>query len=622
MSLLDTVTQPADLRPLTGDQLDLLAAEIRAFLVDAVCQHGGHLGPNLGAVELTIALHRVFHSPHDRIIFDTGHQAYVHKILTGRKDGFAGLRQYGGLSGYPSRAESQHDLVENSHASTALAYADGLCRAYALDGADRAVVAVIGDGALTGGLAWEALNNLAVSPGRAVIVLNDNTRSYAATVGGVAAHLAALRRGGPGSATGDPPDASHPGDLTTLDVFAALGLSYLGPVDGHDIAALEDTLNRARALGRPVVVHCVTGKGRGYPPAEADDADRLHAVGAVDPTTGRPAEPPGRTWTDAFADELVAIGETHPDVVALSAAMLGPTGLSSFARRFPARAVDVGIAEQHAITSAAGLAFGGKHPVVAIYATFLNRAFDQVLLDVALHRLPVTIVLDRAGITGPDGPSHHGIWDLAVLGAVPGLRLAAPRDETTLREELREAVSDEFGPTVLRFPKAGVGAALPALDRIAGVDVLRAPAAPRVLIVSIGAMAEAALPAAGLLAAAGLECTVVDPRWVRPVNPVLPVLAADHALVVTVEDGVRGGGIGTAIAQSLADAAVHTPVKVLGLPTSFIPHGGRQRLLIEHGLDPAGIAAAVLHQRGGLETPAVKSPTRTPISTRLAAAWG
>jgi 1-deoxy-D-xylulose-5-phosphate synthase len=621
MSLIDTVTQPADLRPLTGDQLDLLAAEIRAFLVDAVCQHGGHLGPNLGAVELTIALHRVFHSPHDRIIFDTGHQAYVHKILTGRKDGFAKLRQYGGLSGYPNRGESNHDLVENSHASTALAYADGLSRAYALDGADRAVVAVVGDGALTGGLAWEALNNLAVSPGRTVIVLNDNTRSYAATVGGVATHLAALRRGGPGSATVD----SAGGRLdegTTVDVFTALGLPYLGPVDGHDIAALEDALKAANAMRRTVVVHCVTGKGRGYPPAEADDADRLHAVGVVDPATGRPSGSPQRTWTDAFGDELLAIGETHQEVVALSAAMLGPTGLVSFARRFPARAVDVGIAEQHAITSAAGLAFGGKHPVVAIYATFLNRAFDQVLLDVALHRLPVTIVLDRAGITGPDGPSHHGIWDLAALGAVPGLRVAAPRDEATLREELREAVNDEFGPTVLRFPKASVGATIPELERIAGIDVLRAPATPRVLIVSVGAMADAALAAADLLAAAGVECTVVDPRWVRPVNPVLPVLAAEHALVVTVEDGIRGGGIGTAVAQSLADAAVHTPVKVLGLPTSFIAHGDRKRLLVEHGLDPAGIAAAVLHHEGGIERSALKAPTRTPISTRLAAVRG
>jgi 1-deoxy-D-xylulose-5-phosphate synthase len=616
MSLLDTVTRPADLRPLTGEQLDRLAAEMRAFLVDAVCQNGGHLGPNLGTVELTIALHRVFRSPHDRIIFDTGHQAYAHKILTGRRHEFTRLRQYGGLSGYPSRSESTHDLVENSHASTALAYADGLSRAYALDRAGRSVIAVIGDGALTGGLAWEALNNLAVSPGRTIIVLNDNTRSYGPTAGGLGAHLADLRERG----------AYLSGGL-----FDALGLPYLGPVDGHDIPALEAALRRARDLNRTVLLHCVTGKGRGYPPAEADEADRLHAVGVVDPATGRPAEPPGRTWTDAFADELVAIGEAHPKVVAISAAMLGPTGLAPFAQRFPGRAVDVGIAEQHALTSAAGLAFGGKHPVVAIYSTFLNRAFDQVLLDVALHRLPVTIVLDRAGITGPDGPSHHGMWDLATLSAVPGLRLAAPRDEATLQEELREAVAEERGPTVLRFPKASVGVDIPAADRIAGLDVLRVAAGgemldvaagPRVLIVSIGAMAEAALQAANVLAARGLECAVVDPRWVCPVNPEIAVLAAAHELVVTVEDGVRVGGVGAAIAQSLADADVPTPVKVLGLPTAFITHGGRQQLLAEHGLDAAGIAAAVLAYVDRVDAPALDSRTRMTIRTPLAAVHG
>ncbi|MGK5740424.1 1-deoxy-D-xylulose-5-phosphate synthase [Micromonospora sp. URMC 103] len=581
MSLLDDVNEPADLDRLTGDQLALLATEIRAFLVDAVCRRGGHLGPNLGMVELTLALHRVFRSPDDRIIFDTGHQAYVHKLLTGRRNRFAGLRGRGGLSGYPRRAESPHDLVENSHASTALSYADGLARAYALDRSDRGVVAVIGDGALTGGLAWEALNNLATSPGRVVIVLNDNGRSYAPTVGGLAAHLAA-RHGGAADAG------------TT--VFEALGLAYLGPVDGHDVAEVEAALQKARAADRSVVVHCVTRKGYGHEPSETDEADRLHAVGVVDPLTGQPTGTPARTWTDALSDELLAIGGDRPDVVAVSAAMLGPTGLAGFGARYPDRTVDVGIAEQHAVTSAAGLAFGGKHPVVAVYATFLNRAVDQVLLDVALHRLPVTLVLDRAGITGPDGPSHHGMWDLALLGAVPGLRVAAPRDEATLREELREAVAHEDGPTVLRFPKARVGDEIPALYRTGGVDVLRTASAAPVLLVAVGAMAAATLRAADLLADAGVECTVVDPRWVRPVDPALATLAGEHALVVTVEDGIRDGGIGTAVAQALADASAGAPVRALGLPTAFIPHGERAGLLAEHGLDPPGICAAVLHQ--------------------------
>ncbi|MEV1332162.1 1-deoxy-D-xylulose-5-phosphate synthase [Micromonospora costi] len=602
MSLLDDVNEPADLDRLTGDQLGLLATEIRAFLVEAVCRRGGHLGPNLGMVELTLALHRVFRSPHDRIVFDTGHQAYVHKLLTGRRERFAGLRGRGGLSGYPRRAESPHDLVENSHASTALSYADGLSRAYALDGVDRTVVAVIGDGALTGGLAWEALNNLATSPGRAVIVLNDNGRSYAPTVGGLAAHLAARHDGGA--------DAGS-------TIFEALGLDYLGPVDGHDVAQIEAALQKARTADRSVVVHCVTRKGYGHQPSEADEADRLHAVGVVDPLTGRPTATPARTWTDAFSDELLAIGADRPEVVAVSAAMLGPTGLDGFGARYPDRTVDVGIAEQHAVTSAAGLAFGGKHPVVAVYATFLNRAIDQVLLDVALHHLPVTLVLDRAGITGPDGPSHHGMWDLALLGAVPGLRVAAPRDEATLREELREAVAHQDGPTVLRFPKARVGDEIPALYRTGGVDVLRTAAAAPVLLVAVGAMAAPTLRAADLLAEAGVECTVVDPRWVRPVNPAVATLAADHALVVTVEDGIRDGGVGGAVAQALADASVGAPVRALGLPTSFVPHGERAGLLAEHGLDPPGICAAVLHQVSTLPADLdlrVRNRTQTRLS--------
>ncbi|WP_083672866.1 1-deoxy-D-xylulose-5-phosphate synthase [Micromonospora sp. CB01531] len=609
MSLLDTVNQPDDVRRLTHEQLRLLAGEIRAFLVEAICRRGGHLGPNLGMVELTIALHRVFRSPHDRIIFDTGHQAYVHKLLTGRRAGFAQLRGSGGLSGYPRRAESPHDLVENSHASTALSYATGLCRAYALDGPDRAVVAVIGDGALTGGLAWEALNSLAGSPGRVVVVLNDNGRSYAPTVGGLAAHLASLR-----AKAGSPGGRSR--EATGSDFFQALGLRYLGPVDGHDVAQLEAALQQARASDQSVVVHCVTHKGHGHPPAEADDADRLHTVGVVDPGTGQPVGSPGRTWTDVFAEELVAIGGHRPDLVAVSAAMLGPTGLADFAARYPERTVDVGIAEQHAVTSAAGLAFGGKHPVVAVYATFLNRAFDQVLLDVALHRLPVTLVLDRAGITGPDGPSHHGMWDLAMLGTVPGLRVAAPRDAASLREELREAVDERRGPTVLRFPKARVDNDVPAVEQIAGIDVLRRAAAAQVLLVAVGAMAGPTLRAAELLAAGGVECTVVDPRWVRPVNPELAVLAADHALVVTVEDGVRDGGVGAAVAQSLADAAVATPVCALGLPTTFVPHGDRPDLLAEYGLDAHGICADVLRRLSWVGTGSRDASRRVRASVR------
>jgi len=436
---------------------------------------------------------------------------------------------------------------------------------------------VVGDGALTGGLAWEALNNLATSPGRVVVVLNDNGRSYSPTVGGLAAHLALLRTG----------------RRSAGNLFEIMGLAYLGPVDAHDPTAVEVALARARTLDRSVVVHCVSRKGAGYPPAEADDADRLHTIAVTEPATGRPLTVPGPTWTDVFADELVALGRRHRELVAVSAAMLGPTGLARFAVRYPARTVDVGIAEQHAITSAAGLAMTGRHPVVAIYATFLNRAFDQVLMDVALHRLPVTLVLDRAGITGPDGPSHHGVWDLAALGLVPGLRIAAPRDPTTVREQLREAVTDRSGPTALRFPKAPAGPDLPVLRRVGGVDVLHEDANPETLIVAVGAMAAPAVAAAQLLAATGHECTVVDPRWVRPVPPVLATLAAGHRQVCTVEDGVRAGGAGAAVARYLAEQEVGVPVHVLGLPDRFVPHGSRGQLLARYGLDAAGIAVSV-----------------------------
>ena len=599
MGVMEKVSCPADLRRLTPGQLMQLSEELRDFLVTHVSRTGGHLGPNLGVVELTIAVHRVFDSPRTPVVFDTGHQSYVHKILTGRADGFDRLRTEGGLSGYPNRAESVHDLVENSHASTALSYADGLAKAFAASGEQsRPVVAVIGDGALTGGLALEALNNLGASSRRVVVVLNDNGRSYSPTVGGLPAHLDRVAdRAGYRDVQrvlgGDPADVigecSSGHELGSL--FASLGFGYLGPVDGHDLAALEGVLTRAREMSGPVVVHTRTRKGLGYPPAEADHADHMHTVSRIDPETGLPATPPAATWTDAFAEAMLDLGRLRHDVVAVTAAMLGPTGLQRFADRFPGRCHDVGIAEQHAIASAAGLAMGGRHPVVALYATFANRAFDQVLLDVGLHRLGVTLVLDRAGVTGPDGPSHHGMWDLAMLGIVPGIRVAAPRDQDTLVGELREAV-DTAGPTALRFPKAKVGAALPAVRRAGEVDVLR-EGNGLVLVVAAGPLAADATAAADALAVDGVEATVVDPRWVIPPSPALVAMAADHDLVVTVEDGVRTGGMGSQLVSALSASGHDVPVRCLGLPTDYLPHGDRAAILARHGLDADGIAAAV-----------------------------
>jgi 1-deoxy-D-xylulose-5-phosphate synthase len=582
--LLDAVTGPADVRALPESALPALAAEIRARLVDVVCRTGGHLGPNLGVVELTIALHRVFDSPRDAIVWDTGHQSYVHKMLTGRGAGLAGLRQAGGMSGYPSRAESAHDLVENSHASTALSYVDGLAKAFAVRGeTDRAVVGVVGDGALTGGMCWEALNNIAAATHRpVVIVLNDNGRSYAPTVGVVGRHLAELREAAPERGDG------------VRSLFEQLGMAYLGPVDGHDAAAVETVLRKARALAAPVVVHCVTRKGLGHPPAEAHEADRMHAIGPAKPAPVAGTVPAVRpTWTDVLADELCAIGERRPDVVALSAAMLGPTGLSRFAGRYPDRVYDVGIAEQHAVTSAAGLAMGGLHPVVCIYATFLNRAFDQVLMDVALHRQAVTFVLDRAGITGSDGPSHHGMWDLSLLGLVPGLRVAAPRDGQRLRELLREAVAWSAGPTALRFPKADAGGDLPAVGRLGGADLLRADPGAQVLLVAVGALADAACAAAEELASAGVPCAVADPRWVLPVDPELVAGCVGYRLVVTVEDNGGAGGFGDAFARAARLAGTRVDLLTLALEQRFLPHGERRAMLAEHGLDGPGIAASV-----------------------------
>jgi 1-deoxy-D-xylulose-5-phosphate synthase len=568
--LLALIRCPTDLRGLGPAELDALAAEIRAELVATVRRTGGHLGPSLGVVELTLALHRVFDSPADPVLWDTGHQAYVHKLLTGRRESFASLRSAGGLSGYPNRAESAHDWVENSHASTSLAYADGLSRALQLRGQSEAtVVAVVGDGALTGGMCWEGLNNLGAGPPRAVVVvLNDNGRSYSPTVGGLPTHLADLPAG--------------------PSLFELLGLAYLGPVDGHDVEAVEEALRKARALRSPVVVHVRTTKGRGFEPAETDPHDRLHAVSP--PRTG-PARP---SWTSHAGDELVRIGERRADVVALTAAMLEPTGLAPFAAAFPDRVVDVGIAEQHAVTSAAGLALGGLHPVVAVYATFLNRAFDQVLLDVGLHRLPVTLVLDRAGVTGSDGPSHNGMWDLSVLGIVPGMRVAAPRDATRLRELLREAVDDDRGPTAVRFPKGSPCADLPAVGRIGGADVLVDGGRAGVLLLALGPLAAAAVEAAERLRGAGIAATVVDPRWVLPVERALAAHAAGHRLVVTVEDNGLVGGFGDAMGRALQEAGGAVELLTLGLPQEYLEGGEREQLLAEHGLDAAGITAAVL----------------------------
>jgi 1-deoxy-D-xylulose-5-phosphate synthase len=614
--LLGAITAPADLKRLNAEQLDLLAAEIRDFLVAKVSRTGGHLGPNLGVVEVTLALHRVFDSPRDKILFDTGHQAYVHKIVTGRQGGFDLLRQRGGLSGYPSRAESEHDLIENSHASTALSYADGLSKAFTLRGEDRHVVAVVGDGALTGGMCWEALNNIAASKNRLVIVVNDNGRSYAPTIGGLAEHLSTLRLN-PGyervldlvkNALGSTPVVGKPAyevlhavkkgikdAVSPQPMFEDLGIKYLGPVDGHDVQAMESALRKAKGFDAPVIVHAVTRKGYGYRPAEQDEADCLHGPSsAFSVGTGKLLAAPTVKWTHVFAEELVAIADERPDVVGITAAMAEPTGIAKLAKKYPERMYDVGIAEQHAATSAAGLAMGGLHPVVAVYATFLNRAFDQVLLDVAMHELPVTFVLDRAGITGPDGPSHYGIWDMSVFGVVPGLRIAAPRDAATLREELREAVAVEDGPTVLRFPTGSVAEDLPAIRRIGQVDVLRADERRDVLLVAVGAFGKLGMSVAERIAEQGYGVTVVDPRWVRPVPIELAGLAGSHRLVVTLEDGVRTGGVGEAVAATMRDAGIRTPVRNVGVPVGFHPHGSRAEVLSALGLTGQDIARDVI----------------------------
>ena len=626
MSLLRSLSGPADLRALPADQLPVLAAEIRDALVTSVARTGGHLGPNLGCVELTIALHRVFDSPREPIVFDTGHQAYVHKMLTGRVQDFERLRQRGGLSGYPSRSESEHDWVENSHASTALSYADGLAKAYALRGEDRHVVAVIGDGALTGGMAWEALNNIATTDGsaehrRLVIVVNDNGRSYTPTVGGLANALTVLRTdpryepvlelvkrrltGVPG--VGQPVyDALHAvkkgmkDALAPQGLFEDLGLKYVGPVDGHDRQAVEQALTKAKRFDGPVIVHAMTKKGFGYSAAEAHEADQFHSPGPFDVATGKEAVR-GQIWTDVFADEMLRIGQDRPDVVAITAAMLHPVGLDLFAQRWPERTFDVGIAEQHAATSAAGLAMGGMHPVVAVYATFLNRAFDQVLMDVALHKCGVTFVLDRAGVTGDDGASHNGMWDMSVLQVVPGLRLAAPRDATRLRELLQEAVQVDDAPTVVRYPKGPPIADVDAVDRVGGVDVLVRSGARDVLVVAVGAMGATCVEVAERLGDQGIGVTVVDPRWVKPVDPALVELAKHHRLVVSVEDNGVVGGVGSVLLQTLSQERVTTPVRLHGIPQRFLDHAKRASILEQIGLTPQALARSIVEDVTALD---------------------
>jgi 1-deoxy-D-xylulose-5-phosphate synthase len=623
VSVLDSIHSPRDLKDLSSEDLPRLAAEIRDYLIRVVSRNGGHLGPNLGVVELTIALHRVFDSPVDRIVFDTGHQSYVHKLLTGRAAEFDGLRRRGGVSGYPSRAESAHDVIENSHASTSLSYADGLAKAYELRGeSHRSVVAVIGDGALTGGMSWEALNNIAgAKDRRVVIVVNDNGRSYQPTIGGLADHLASIRVSQRYEQVLDyiksslthaplvgPPlfETLHGIKKGLKDVlqpqvlFEDLGLKYLGPVDGHDEHAVEHALRRARDFGGPVLVHVITRKGFGYPLAEQNDEDCLHQVS---PAASRPAggsatrsAAPGRPLTQVFSEELAAIGASRPDVVAITAAMLHPTGLANFACAFPDRVFDVGIAEQHAVTSAAGLAMGGMHPVCAIYATFLNRAFDQVLMDVALHRLPVTFALDRAGITGPDGASHHGMWDGSILQLVPGLRIAVPRDGSRLTELLREAIAIDDGPTALRFPGRLAPADVPAVAQLGSMDVLRLPADPGrrdVLLLGAGPMAGVCAEAADRLADQGIGVTVVDPRWVKPLDAALLDAARQHGLVATVEDNGRVGGFGDAVARLLRDHDIDTPVRTFGLAQEFLQHGERTALLEDCGLTPQQLARVI-----------------------------
>ena len=611
-----TIQSPDELRVMSPEELTALAADIREFLIEKVSRTGGHLGPNLGVVELTIAIHRVFQSPRDIVLFDTGHQSYVHKILTGRADQFDLLRQRDGISGYPNRRESDHDVIENSHASTALSWADGVSRGFSLTGQpDRHVVAVVGDGALTGGMSWEALNNLSPESDRnLVIVVNDNERSYSPTIGGLATYLTTLRASkeyerilsrGKRMLHNTPLVGKYiygtlhgikkgmKDMLAPQGMFEDLGFKYLGPIDGHDIEAMERTLQMAKEFGSPVIVHAITEKGRGYKPALDDMAEKFHAVGIVDPVTGKPLKASATSWTNVFSEEITQIGRENPKVVAITAAMLGPTGLDKFAQSFPDRTIDVGIAEQHAVTSAAGLAYAGVHPVIAIYSTFLNRAFDQLLLDVALHNAGVTFVLDRSGITGDDGPSHHGIWDLALTGIVPHMHVGAPRDGARVKELLRQCIAIDNAPSMIRFPKGAIPADIPALDRIDGIDILHRGDTNQVLVISIGSMAAMALEVAQLAHKESIEVTVIDPLWVKPMSSNVIALCAKYSTVVVMEDGIKHAGIASTISESLREAGSSCSVHSIGVPLEFIEHSKRNEILDDLKITPAAIVQQI-----------------------------
>ena len=622
--MLESIKSPADLRGLSYEQLNELSAEIRQFLITKVSKTGGHLGPNLGVVELTLAIHRTFDSPKDVVLFDTGHQSYVHKMITGRADQFDGLRQRGGIAGYPNRGESEHDVIENSHASTALSWADGISLGFSLTNQkDRHVVVVVGDGALTGGMSWEALNNIAASNDRNLtIVVNDNERSYSPTIGGLATYLATLRVtrgyerfldwgkeilsltpvvGAPIYETLHGMKKGIKDIVAPQGMFEDLGLKYVGPIDGHNIEAMERALEQAKEFGEPVLLHVITEKGKGHKPAVADVAEKFHAVGVVDPETGTPLGKSSTSWTNVFSEELVALGKERKDIVAITAAMLGPTGLDKFQSEFPERTIDVGIAEQHAVTSAAGLAFAGLHPVFAVYSSFLNRAFDQLLLDVALHKAGVTFVLDRAGITGDDGPSHHGIWDLAVTGLVPTMHVAAPRDAARLRETLREAVAINDAPTAVRFPKGAVQSDIPAFERRVGVDVLYRGESADVLLVSIGSMAAIAVEAASQAYREGVGVTVIDPRWVKPLPASLISMVERYKSVVVLEDGIKHGGIASAISEQCREAGLNIAIHSIGVPLEFIEHSKRSEILEDLGITAQKISRDIVEWNSTVE---------------------
>ena len=604
--LLESIDNPSDLRRLSYEQLDELAGEMRDEIVRAVEANSGHLGSNLGVVELTLAMHRVFDSPRDVLLWDTGHQSYVHKMVTGRRDRFDDLRRAGGLSGYPSRAESDHDWIENSHASTILCYAHGLAEAFKLRGEDdRRIVAVIGDGSLTGGMAFEGLNNLGHSDSRAVIILNDNGRSYAPTVSKLGESLGRLRLN-PSYVrnrarldrllhevplVGEHLERGVDGALAAVReifeppaFFEMLGVRYTGPFDGHDVAGLENALRNASEFDGPIVVHVLTQKGRGYAPAENDPIKRLHDMGDAKPGS----------YTAAFTEAIIKEAEHRPEVVAITAAMPDSTGLLPYKERFPDRFFDVGIAEQHAVTAAAGMAMGGLRPVVAIYSTFLTRAIDQVNLDVAMHGQPVVFCLDRAGITGDDGASHHGVLDMVLLSKIPGMTIFAPSSYRELGTMLHDALDlCTDGPAVIRWPKTmppdddgtdDVGHGLTARKVRSGGDVC---------LLAVGKMLAPARAAADALAAEGVEATVWDVRVAKPLDVDMLADAAAHPAVVTVEDGYREGGIGSAIADRLEQHPGATPrLSVLGVPVQFIPHGKPDAILAGFGLDGDGIAAS------------------------------